>query len=246
MLWTIFPIALSLVSFIGTWSVYGIAYSNGHVCSLSDWDRDYCRQNKSVNCCLVPTISSSGINAPENSLFSATVNAGAFLFLLFCMFHHAHIMERHLCHSTLSRFALVCGTVAALGAFAAGNCNPGFLPFLHYLGAAISFACICFYTVLLTSLTGKCALTGYEKSLYPLRVASTVLQAIVTLLYAVMFAQQEDYYAHLSAMFEWMLSINLELFELSYLVEFYYFSSFMLSNLLSTREEVKPLMLTMS
>lgn len=61
-----------------------------------------------------------------------------------------------------------------------------------------------------------------------------------------MFAQQEDYYAHLSAMFEWMLSINLELFELSYLVEFYYFSSFMLSNLLSTREEVKPLMLTMS
>lgn len=62
----------------------------------------------------------------------------------------------------------------------------------------------------------------------------------------VMFAQDEYFYAHLSAIFEWMLSVNLELFELSYAVEFCFFSSFMLSNLLSQRDEEKPLMIRMS
>ncbi|XP_044069406.1 transmembrane protein 150A [Siniperca chuatsi] len=245
--WIIFPISLSLVSFIGTWTVYGLALFNGHVCSLNDWGgNNYCRGNQSNGCCLVPTISSSGTSAPENSLFTATINAGSFLFLLFCIFHHAHIMERHTCHSMLSKSALVFGVVAAMGAFAAGNCNPGYLTLLHYFGAAISFICICFYTVLLTVLTMKCVLTGYEKVLYPLRIVSTVVQTIVTICYTVLFAQDEYFYEHVSAIFEWMLSVNLELFELSYAVEFCFFSSFMLSNLLSKRDEEKPLMIRMS
>lgn len=62
----------------------------------------------------------------------------------------------------------------------------------------------------------------------------------------VLFAQDEYFYLHVSAVFEWMLSVNLELFELSYAVEFCFFSSFMLSNLLGKREEEKPLMMTMS
>ncbi|XP_058506794.1 transmembrane protein 150A [Solea solea] len=247
MLWIIFPIVLSLVSFIGTWTVYGLALANYHVCSLNDWGSDiYCGENRSTNCCRVPTISSSGISAPENSLFTATINAGSFLFLLFCLLHHAHVMERHACHSMQSKFALVFGVVAAMGAFAAGNCNPGYLPLLHYFGAAVSFMCICFYTVLLTSLTSKCALSGYEKFLYPLRIASTVIQTILTVGYAIFFAQQLDYYKHMSAVFEWMLSVNLELFELSYVMEFYFFSSFVISNLLSAREEEKLIMLSLS
>ncbi|XP_034008108.1 transmembrane protein 150A [Trematomus bernacchii] len=245
--WIIFPISLSLVSFIGTWIVYGLALANTHVCSLSDWGSDnYCKANHTTGCCLVPTISSSGTKSPENSLFTATINAGSFLFLLFCIFHHAHIMERHRCHSMLSKFALVFGVVAALGAFTAGNCNPGDLALPHYFGAAISFMCICFYTVLLTSLTGKCVLTGYERSLYPLRIVSTVVQTIVTICYTVLFAQDQYFYVHLSAIFEWMLSVNLELFELSFAVEFCFFSSFMISNLLTKREEEKPLIISMS
>lgn len=181
-LWIIFPISLALVSFIGTWSVYGIALSNNHVCPLGYWGHDnYCRRNSTTECCLAPTISSSGTNAPENSLFTATINAGAFLFLLFCIFHHAHIMERNSSHIVMSKIALVFGVVAAMGAFAAGNCNPGYLAILHYFGAAVSFMCICFYTVLLTWMTRKCALTGYEKVLYPYRIISTVVQAIVTI-----------------------------------------------------------------
>uniref|UniRef100_A0A3Q3WG43 CWH43-like N-terminal domain-containing protein n=1 Tax=Mola mola TaxID=94237 RepID=A0A3Q3WG43_MOLML len=246
-LWIIFPICLSLVSFVGTWTVYGLAFSNNHVCSLSNWlvrGDNSCKGNQSTGCCSVPTISSSGTRAPENSLFTATINAGAFLFLLFCVFHHAHIMERHACHSMLSKFALVFGVVAAIGAFAAGNCNPHYLPLLHNLGAAISFTCICFYTIMLTALTRKCMLTGYEKVLYPLRITSTVAQIIVTICYTILFAQDDYFYVHLSATFEWILSVNLELFELSFAVEFCFFSSFMLSNLLSKRNEEKPLMMT--
>ncbi|XP_053731588.1 transmembrane protein 150A [Synchiropus splendidus] len=247
LLWIIFPISLSLLSFIGTWTVYGLAYYHNHVCSLSDWSgENYCKGNQTTDCCYVPTISSSGTNAPENSLFTATINAGSFLFLLFCVFHHAHIMEKHACHSMLSRIALVFGVVAALGSFAAGNCNPGYLALLHYFGAAISFMCICFYTVLLTWLTGKCVLSGYERILYPLRIVSTIIQIIVTICYTILFALDEYFYVHISAIFEWMLAVNLELFELSYVVEFCFFSSFMISNLLGKRDEEKPLMLRLS
>lgn len=59
--------------------------------------------------------------------------------------------------------------------------QPGYLSFLHNLGAGVSFMCICFYTVMLTALTRKCVLTGYEKVLYPLRIISTVAQIIVTI-----------------------------------------------------------------
>ncbi|XP_019951448.1 transmembrane protein 150A [Paralichthys olivaceus] len=244
--WIILPIALSLVSFIGTWSIYGLAFSNKHVCSLSDWGgENFCTGNHSAGCCRVPTISSSGTSTPENSLFTAVINAASFLFLVFCIFHHAHVMEKHACHSMLSKFALVFGVVSSIGAFAAGNCNPGYLSLLHYFGAATSFICVCLYTILLTMLTGKCVLTGYERALYLFRITSTVIQAIVTLCYLVLFPQNVYFYVHLAAIFEWMISVNLELFELSYIVEFYFFSSFMLSNLLNKRDEEKPLMMVM-
>ncbi|CAL8367984.1 transmembrane protein 150A [Gadus morhua] len=245
--WIILPISLSLVSLIGTWSVYAIAVYNNHVCSLGDWGAaKYCNKNDSTECCLVPTISSSGTSLPENSLFSAIISGGAFLFLVFSIFHHAHIMEKNAKQALLSRIALVFGIVAATGAFAAGNCNPGNLPLLHHLGAALSFTCICFYTVLLTSLTGRCLLTGYEKYLYPLRIISSAIQISVTIGYSILFAQPDYRAIHISAVFEWMLSVNLELFELSYVVEFAYFYSWMLSNLLIKRDEQKPLILAMS
>ncbi len=50
------------------------------------------------------------------------------LVLLFCTFHHAHIMEKHSCQSLLSKFALVFGVVAAVGSFTAGNCNVSTAP----------------------------------------------------------------------------------------------------------------------
>ncbi|KAG7216356.1 hypothetical protein INR49_021761 [Caranx melampygus] len=114
--------------------IYGLAFANNHVCSLSDWETDkYCTLGTS-GCCSVPTI---------------------------------------------SKVALAFGVVSSLAAFAGGNCNPRHLTLLHSLGAAISFTCICFYTVLLTALTGKCALTGYEKILFPLRIVLSVLQSIL-------------------------------------------------------------------
>ncbi|KAJ3609973.1 hypothetical protein NHX12_022067 [Muraenolepis orangiensis] len=189
---------------------------------------------------------SSGSSTPENSLFSAVISAGAFLFLVFSIFHHAHIMERNANQSLLSRIALVFGVVASMGAFGAGNCNPGYLTFLHHLAAAISFICICFYTVLLTALTGKSTLTGFERYLYFMRIASSVFQVILTIGYTIMYAQSNYEAMHFSAVFEWMLSVNLELFELSFVVEFSFFHSWMLSNLLGQREELKPLILSMS
>nr|XP_057920822.1 transmembrane protein 150A isoform X2 [Doryrhamphus excisus] len=246
-LWMLLPISLSLVSFIGTWAIYGLAYSNQHVCSLGDWTGDnFCTGNLTPGCCKVPTLSTSGTYAPENSLFTATINAASFLFLVFVVFHHAHILEKHACYSKLSKLAMVFGVAASLGAFAAGNCNPGYLKVLHYVGAAMSFFCICFYTTLLTALTSRCHLSGYEKVLYPARVFSTVLQTVATICYTFFFAHHEYHYVHLSAVFEWILSVNLELFELSYAAEFCFFSTYMLSNLYSKPEEEMPFILTLS
>ncbi|CAB1312823.1 unnamed protein product, partial [Coregonus sp. 'balchen'] len=153
--------------------------------------------------------------------------------MVFCIFHHAHILERNSVHSMLSRFTLVFGGVAA----------PAYLMLAHYLGAAVSFLCICFYSLLLTVLTGKCVLTRMEWFLYPARVMSTVVQIIVTIGYAILFVQEEYKYKHLAAVFEWILSANLELFELSFAVEFCFFSSSMLSTLLGKKDEEKPILL---
>ncbi|KAJ8402811.1 hypothetical protein AAFF_G00364830 [Aldrovandia affinis] len=246
--WVILPIALSAISFIGSWAVYALALSHKHVCSLNNWEyRNSCTFNMSEACCEhshVPTISTSGTNAPENSLFTATINAGSFLFLVFCIFHHAHIMNRNISQSILSKAALAFGCVASIGAFMAGNCNPGYLKLLHYLGAALSFVCLCFYCLLLTVLTSKCSLTSLAHILYPARAVSTSIQAIVTICYCILFAQKDYFYMHLSAIFEWILSVNLELFELSFVVEFWHFSSSMLSVLLEKKDEEKSLILT--
>lgn len=43
--------------------------------------------------------------------------------LLFCIFHHAHLMEKHACYSLLSKTALVFGVISSVGSFAAGNCD---------------------------------------------------------------------------------------------------------------------------
>uniref|UniRef100_A0A671NNB2 Si:dkey-228d14.5 n=1 Tax=Sinocyclocheilus anshuiensis TaxID=1608454 RepID=A0A671NNB2_9TELE len=193
---------------------YGLALSFNHVCSLN-------------NC-------TSGTNFPENSLFTATINAGSFLFLIFCVFHHAHILDRNSVHSLLSKIAMILGCVVSVGAFMAGNCNPAELVLLHYLGAAVSFVFVCLYMTILTSLTSKCMMTGCERVLYPLRIVSS---------YGIFFIQEDYFFRHISAVFEWFLCVNLELYELSYTVEFYFFSSSMLSVLLAKKEE-KPLILS--
>ncbi|XP_067277215.1 transmembrane protein 150A [Pseudorasbora parva] len=246
--WVILPIVLCAVSFIGCWTVYGLALSFNHVCSLNNWEyRNSCHINEVGNCCTldnVPTVSSSGAKFPENSLFTATINAGSFLFLVFCIFHHAHILNRNNVHSLLSKIAMILGCVVSVGAFMAGNCNPVELLLLHYLGAALSFVFVCLYMTILTSLTGKCTLTGCERILYPLRIISSTIQISATILYGIFFIQEDYFYKHISAVFEWLLCVNLELYELSYSVEFYFFSSSMLSVLLAKKDEEKCLILS--
>lgn len=43
--------------------------------------------------------------------------------LVFCIFHHAHILNRSSINSLLSKIAMILGCVSAAGAFVAGNCN---------------------------------------------------------------------------------------------------------------------------
>lgn len=43
--------------------------------------------------------------------------------LVFCIFHHAHILDRNSNQSLLAKISLVFGCVASCGAFVAGNCN---------------------------------------------------------------------------------------------------------------------------
>ncbi|RXN24829.1 transmembrane protein 150A-like [Labeo rohita] len=150
---------------------------------------------------------------------------------------------RNSVHSLLSKIAMILGCVVSVGAFMAGNCNPAELVLLHYLGAAVSFVFVCLYMTILTSLTSKCMLTGCERVLYPLRITSSFIQISATILYGIFFIQESYFYKHIAAVFEWFLCVNLELYELSYTVEFYFFSSSMLSVLLSKKDEEKPLIL---
>ncbi|XP_006630641.2 transmembrane protein 150A [Lepisosteus oculatus] len=246
--WIVIPFTLSAISLIGSWTVYGLAVSYKHVCPLSNWKyTDVCHPNASEQCCTdgnMPMISSCGKNPPENSLFTATFNAAAVLFLIFCICQHAHILDKNSNYALLSKANLAIGCLAAFGAFVTGNCNPVHVRWLHYLGAALGFVCLCFYTLILTILTSKCFITGLERFLAPLRIILTVVQALSTIFYVVFFVQPEYNYKHMSAICEWTLSTNIQLFELTYVAEFYYFSSSMLSVLIHKRDEEKSLILS--
>ncbi|XP_066548859.1 transmembrane protein 150A [Amia ocellicauda] len=248
--WIIIPILFSSISFIGSWAVYGLALANKHVCPLNNWEyRNSCQNtsNTSELCCTdanIPMISTCGTNEPENSLFTATLNAGSFLFLLLCIFHHAHILDRNSSYAIVSRVALFFGCVTAFGAFVAGNCNPGSVRLLHYMGAAVSFVSLCFYALIVTFLTWRCYISGLEHILAPIRMISTVIQSFSTILYIVFFLQTEHTYLHLAAIFEWILGTNLQFFILTYITEFSFFSTPMLALLIKTKDEEKSLILS--
>ncbi|XP_041117834.1 transmembrane protein 150A-like [Polyodon spathula] len=246
--WFLLPAVLSLISFFGTWTVYGLALANHHVCPLDNWQyTNSCSPNSTERCCMIqhiPFISTCGMHAPENALFSATLNSGAILLLVFCIFQHAHIIKKNSDNVTLSRIGLAVGCLSSFGAFITGNCNPGTLMVLHYVGAALCFVSTCLYTLIMSILTYRCFITGLEYILAPIRTISTTIQITATIFYTVFFPQETYDYQHISAIFEWVLATNIQLFELSFVVEFYYFSTSMLSVLMTKDEEETSLIMS--
>ncbi|XP_028648924.1 transmembrane protein 150A isoform X1 [Erpetoichthys calabaricus] len=246
--WLVFPVLLFLITFAGQWTVYGLALAYHHVCPLHNWKyTNSCHLNLTQSCCTIqhiPFISTCGMSAPENSLFTATLNAGSALFILFCIFHHAHMIDKNNDHLALSRVGLAVGCTSALGAFIAGNCNPSSLMILHYLGASLNFVCACLYTTIQTVLTYRCYVTGLEHLLAPIRTVLTINQILSTIIYILFFVQPSPYYLHLSAIFEWVLGTNMELFALTFAVEFYFFTDSTLWVLTKKHDEEKALILS--
>ncbi|XP_033886312.2 transmembrane protein 150A isoform X2 [Acipenser ruthenus] len=246
--WWLFPALIFAVTVTGHWVVYGLALANRHVCPLDNWQyTNSCSLNSTERCCTlqhIPFISTCGMHAPENALFSATLNSGAILFLVFCIFQHAHIIKKNNDNVTLSRIGLAVGCLSSFGAFITGNCNPGTLMVLHYVGAALCFVSTCLYTLILSILTYRCFVTGLEYILAPIRTISTTIQITATIFYIVFFPQETYDYQHISAIFEWILATNVQLFELSFVVEFYYFSVSMLSVLMTKDEEETSLIMS--
>ncbi|XP_005990021.1 transmembrane protein 150A [Latimeria chalumnae] len=227
--WCLLPLSLFAVSLAGTWAVYGLALANQHVCPLDNWSYNIsCSVNISERCCTeqnMPFISTSGLNAPESSLFSATLNLGAILFLAFCVLRHAQVIETNEDKRVLSKMGLAFGCLSSVGGFITGNCSPNSLMVLHYFGAALGFLCSSLYTIVQTILTYKCFITGWEFVLAPIRVVLTTIQIMAAVVYLIFFVQTALYRKHFAAISEWVLCTNLQLFVGTFAIEFFFFSS---------------------
>ncbi|XP_067828760.1 transmembrane protein 150A [Heptranchias perlo] len=241
--WLLLPLLVSTVSIAGTWTVYGLALANGHVCPLNNWVYNRsCSADASVKCCAIqnmPFVSTSGMNLPENSLYSAVINAVSVLFAVVCIFRHAQIVDRKLDEATLSKAAMIIGFFGSVGGFIAGNCNPSVLMVLHYFGASLCFVSGCIYSILQTALTFKLYITGKECLLAPIRTVLTIFQVVFSISYLAFFFHPDLTKQHIGAICEWILATNFYVFIMSFAVEFYYITSSVLCALIGRPDNEK-------
>ncbi|XP_038639009.1 transmembrane protein 150A [Scyliorhinus canicula] len=241
--WLLLPLLTSVVSIAGTWTVYGLALANGHVCPLYNWVYNRsCSAGASVRCCAIrnmPFVSTSGMNLPENSLYSAVLNAVSVLFALVCIFRHAQIVDRRVDEALLSKAAMIIGFFGSVGGFIAGNCNPLVLMVLHYFGASLCFVSGCIYCILQTALTFRLHITGKECFLAPVRTVLTILQVVTSISYLPFFLHPDLKKQHIGAIFEWILTTNFYIFIMTFTFEFYYITSSVLHSLIGATDDEK-------
>ncbi|XP_069741798.1 transmembrane protein 150A [Narcine bancroftii] len=241
--WLLLPLLTSIVSIAGTWTVYGLALANGHICPLYNqvYNRS-CSISTLVKCCSIqnmPFVSTSGMNLPESCLYSAVVNAVSVLFAIVCIFRHAQIVERKVDDAVMSKIAMIVGFFGSLGGFIAGNCNPLFLMVLHYFGASLCFVSGCFYCLLQLILTYRLCFTGKECVLVPLRGALTIVQVVISICYLALFFHPDLSKQRIGAICEWTLTTNFYGFIMTFSFEFYYITSSVLLVLISRPDDEK-------
>ncbi|XP_051897528.1 transmembrane protein 150A [Pristis pectinata] len=241
--WLFLPLLTSIISIAGTWTVYGLALANEHICPLYNWvyNRN-CSVHTLVKCCTiqnVPFVSTSGMNLPENSLYSAVLNAVSVLFAVVCIFRHAQIVDRKVDDATLSKVAMIVGFFGSVGGFIAGNCNSSVLMVLHYFGASLCFVSGCMYCILQTALTFKLYITGKECFLVPIRGVLTSLQVIFSIGYLAFFVHPDLSKKHIGAICEWILATNFYVFIMSFAFEFYHITSSVLLVFISRPDDEK-------
>ncbi|XP_032868429.1 transmembrane protein 150A-like [Amblyraja radiata] len=241
--WLFLPLLNSILSIAGTWTVYGLARANDHVCPLSNWVYNRtCSVQVLVKCCAIenmPFVSTSGMNLPENSLYSAVLNSVSVLFAAVCIFRHAQILDRKVDDATLSKGAMIVGFFGSAGGFIAGNCNPSVLMVLHYFGATLCFVSGCIYCIIQTALTFRVPITGKECLLVPLRGLLTSLQVVVSISYLIFFVHPDLTKQHIGVICEWILATNFYVFIMSFTFEFYYITTSVLHVLISRPDDEK-------
>ncbi|XP_078055800.1 transmembrane protein 150A [Mustelus asterias] len=246
--WLLLPLLVSAVSIAGTWTVYGLALANGHVCPLYNWVYNRsCSADASVRCCAIqnmPFVSTSGMNLPESSLYSAVLNAVSVLFALVCIFRHAQIVDRKVDEVLLSKAAMIIGFFGSAGGFIAGNCNPSALMVLHYFGASLCFVSGCIYCVLQTALTFRLHITGKEFLLAPIRAVLTILQVVISISYLAFFVNPDLKKQHIGAICEWTLATNFYVFIMLFAFEFYHITTSALHSLIGTPDDEKVAILS--
>ncbi|NP_001279565.1 uncharacterized protein LOC103182485 [Callorhinchus milii] len=246
--WVLLPLLTGIVSIAGTWTVYGIALAHGHVCPLTNWEYNYtCPINTTTKCCTeknMPYVSTSGVRFPENSLYSAVLNAVAFLFVVLCVFRHAQIVEQKGDEMVLSKVALIMGCFASVGGFLAGNCNLFAAQGIHYFGASLCFVAACFYAVLQTVLTYKVRVTGKECFLAPLRTVLVIIEVLFSIIFVAFIIHPVLNYRHVGAIAEWVVCTNFHIFVMTLAFEFFSITSSVLHTLINKPEDEKVAILS--
>ncbi|XP_075924717.1 transmembrane protein 150A-like [Petromyzon marinus] len=146
-LWCCLPLAFGVISTAGVWTVYGLAVQYGHVCAFSQWSRFIEDCYNETDCCdhdKIPYISATGATRPESALFSIVTTISSIVLALVALLLHGLTVQA--CGSSrlehMSRAALACTCLAAVGAFLVGSCPSAgeALRWAHLISAAICMA----------------------------------------------------------------------------------------------------------
>ncbi|XP_033646201.1 DNA damage-regulated autophagy modulator protein 1-like [Asterias rubens] len=186
---------------------------------------------------VLPYISDTGVHFPESSIFSLFLDVSAAFFLLtaYVRYHHVRQFQDRFQENRLWRFrrvniaGMMCSLVAAAGLVVLSNFPEDENLLIHLLGAFFCFTFGVAYSLLHTWLSFRTRPNPSPTWICAIRLLLACLGVIHTSL-VILFGTILRWHANecnpqlqfrqISALFEWLLVINFNLYTLTFVYEF--------------------------
>uniref|UniRef100_A0A8C4R2E0 Si:dkey-228d14.5 n=1 Tax=Eptatretus burgeri TaxID=7764 RepID=A0A8C4R2E0_EPTBU len=212
-----FPLAFAIISFIGGWTVYGLAIRDGHVCPFTDWAR-FVENCSTPGCCdkdKIPFVSTVGARPTESSLFSAAASGCAFLMVIISILRYAYGLENRY-PDFMNKCSLVADFIAAAGIFTMGHCQVINIMVMHIIGVVVAFVFASFGAFFQAMVPAH-----RFAAVRPFRILFCCLVIPIEIIYVSLYVQVKPNLLVISALFEWMALGLYTMYYTSFAVELY-------------------------
>jgi len=190
--WSIYslaPVVITLLVGVGLFVLYGWSLSNNHIDKLPSW----------------PFISDLEISEPERSVFSF-ISIWGIILLLFSIFLYYLYVRQISGRIKTNKIGLIFGIISCVGCSLVVSFSVEEIPFIHYLGSALTFAGMTVYIWTICSLNYNVTQRS-TSCIVIFRVTIALLQTFSLILFIIFGAlfKREITSKSLAASCEWFM-----------------------------------------